>query len=697
MVRSFRRPVPVLVFVASFLALLPLRAQDAAPQEPPQQQDPQQPVFRADVDIIEMDVSVLDRNRRPVRGLTAADFTVLEDGRPQRVVAVSHVDLADHDRVRSARMRYVTRDVAANDLSDQLGDGRLIAIVFDDVNLPADDPEIVRSARETARYIIDRLGPSDMAAVIYAHNSGRTQDFTDDRAKLLQAIDRFQPAALDWIGPTPQGTGVMAGDMQQWSPTLVRSSCMRGEPAVPTLDTVASRMATAPGRRKALMFISVGVALSLSATDACGAALADVMKGVFRKAQQANVNIYGIDPAGAGGYQDYLRIRAAQRGPESLIPGRRRVPRNIRVLQDFMRVIADQTGGLAVINTDAVDPAVDQILDEDLVYYLVGYESTRGAPDGRFRKVEISVNRPRVSVRSRSGYWAPTEGEAVDRRPGTDGPGSMDSAMAGLNQAQGLPLRVTAIPMARAAAAAATATATGGDAVARGVEVAAVLSVGFPPLRAAVDDTLTITRNVYDAAGRAGPPTRIVERVRVEPGGGDEARYDVLERLTLEPGQYQIRYHVQSTLLDARGTVFVDVDVPDLSRSALALSGLMVAASGASDGSRTGDLAPVAPVVPTSSREFSASQVLTGFLRVYQAGSERVPVTVTAELFDASDVRRYENAQRVEATGFEPDGGAALRFEVPLVRLEPGPHLLSVTARLPGGRTARRDVVFRVR
>ena len=695
MVRSFRRPVLVLVVAASLLALLPLRAQDAPQQGTPQQgapaQDapPQQPVFRADVDIIEMDVSVLDRNRRPVRGLTAADFTVLEDGRPQRVVAVSHVDLADQDRVRSARMRYVTRDVAANDLSDQLGDGRLIAIVFDDVNLPADDPEIVRSARETARYIVDRLGPSDMAAVIYAHNAGRTQDFTDDRAKLLQAIDRFQPAALDWIGPTPQGTGAVAGDMQQWSPTLVRSSCMRGEPAVPTLDTVASRLATAPGRRKALMFISVGVALSLSATDACGAALADVMKGVFRKAQQANVNIYGIDPAGAGGYQDYLRLRAAQRGQESMIPGRRRVPRNIRALQDFMRVMADQTGGLAVINTDAVDPAIDQILDEDLVYYLVGYESTRGAPDGRFRKVEISVNRPWVSVRSRSGYWAPAEGDVVERRPGTDGPSSMDSAMSGLNQAQGLPLRVSAIPVARVAPA--------GAAVARGVEVAAVLSVGFPPLRAAVDDTLTITRNVYDAAGRAGPPTRIVERVRLEPGGGDEARHDLLQRLTLEPGQYQIRYHVQSTLLDARGTVFVDVDVPDLSRATLALSGLMVAASGASGTSHTGDLAALAPVVPTSNRDFSASQVLTGFLRVYQAGSERVPVAITAELFDASDVRHYENAQTIEATGFEPDGGAPLRFDVPLSRLKPGPHLLSVTARLPGGRTARRDVVFRVR
>ncbi len=651
-----------------------------------QQAEPQQPVFRTGVDLIELDVSVLDRNRRPVRGLTAADFTVTEDGRPQRVVAVSHVDLAEYDPARSARMRYVTRDVAANDLSDQLGDGRLIAIVFDDVNLPADDTDIVRSARETARYIVDQLGPSDMAAVIFAHNSGRTQDFTSDRTRLLEAIDRFQPVALDWVGPTPRGMGPMAGDMiQQWSPVLARSPCMRGEPAVPTLDTVASRLATAPGRRKALMFISVGVALSMSATDSCGAQLAEVMKDVFRKAQRANVNIYGIDPAGVGGYQQYLRLRAAQGGQESTMPGRRRVPRNVRALQDFMRIMAEQTGGRAVINTDAVDQAIDQILAEDRVHYLLGYESTNGVQDGRFRRVEIGVSRPGVSVRSRSGYWAPEAGAVVDRRF-AGAPTSNDSAMSGLTHAQGVPLRVVAAPL----------RAGGAGAPARSVDVAAVLSVRFPPIRAAATDTLTIIRNVYDAEGRPGPPVRSVETITLQPSGGDESRHDVFQRLTLLPGRHQLRFNVQSALLGANGTVYADIDVPDFSRSPLALSGLFLA-GGIEDTTTSGDLAGLLPLVPTSSREFTSSDVVEGFLRVYQPVGQPASVSTTVELFDASDQLQYERTVLLEPTAFGPDGGADLAFEVPLARLTPGPHLLSVTARLPGGRTARRDLVVRVR
>jgi len=249
-------------------------------------------------------------------------------------------------------------------------------------------------------------------------------------------------------------------------------------------------------------------------------------------------------------------------------------------------------------------------------------------------------------------------------------------------------LRALAAPLARQASAAGAT---------RAMEVASVLSVRYPPLRASVADTLTITRNVYDAEGRAGPPTRVIESVVLEPGGGEEARHDRFEQLVLEPGRHQIRYQVQSALLDASGTVFVDVDVPDLPRSPLAMSALLIAGSGDRNGTRTGSLEGVSPIVPTSSREFITSDVLTGFLRVYQVAGDPVPVDVAIEIFDAGDVRMFDLAQRLDPAMFMEDGGTPVLFDVPLAGLTPGPHLLSVTARLPGGRTTRREVVFRLR
>ena len=72
--------------VVVILAGLALGAQQTPPPE-------QLPSFRASVDLIDIDVSVLDKHRRPVQGLTAADFTVLEDGKPRPVVAFTPVDL----------------------------------------------------------------------------------------------------------------------------------------------------------------------------------------------------------------------------------------------------------------------------------------------------------------------------------------------------------------------------------------------------------------------------------------------------------------------------------------------------------------------------------------------------------------------------------------------------------------------------
>ena len=74
--------------LACWLAVLvcaPAGSQQLPPVQPP--------TFRTGVDAVQLDVSVLDKERRPVRGLTAADFTVLEDGKPRQIVGFSAVEL----------------------------------------------------------------------------------------------------------------------------------------------------------------------------------------------------------------------------------------------------------------------------------------------------------------------------------------------------------------------------------------------------------------------------------------------------------------------------------------------------------------------------------------------------------------------------------------------------------------------------
>jgi VWFA-related protein len=673
------RAFVLLLTCAAGLAVLRVQAR----QEPPVPS--QAPAFRGGVDVIQLDVSVLDSTRRPVRGLTAADFTVLENGRTQRIVTVSSVDAAERDPARSAWMRYATRDVVVNDLADALGDGRLFAIVFDDMNLPPDAPDILLRARSAARHIIEQMGPSDRAAVVFAQDAGKTQDFTDDQEKLVEAVDRLQPHPLYSIEPTPMGLGPGGGDMpQRFSSLLARSPCFRTEPVIPALDVVTSQLATVPGRRKTLFYIGVGATVGASGRGSCEAQLGGELRDIFRKSQRANVNIHTIDPGGVDGYRLYLEREAPAREQEMRMGQRRLPPSNIRALRDFLHVVADSTGGRAVTQTDAIESGIDQIFDEFGSYYLLGYETSNGTPDGKFRKVEVAVDRPGVTVRTRSGYWAP-EANAVTARRDAATSSSLDLTLSGLAGSAAVPMRAFAASLGPAPAPAS-----------RLDEIAVVLSVRWPPLRASTTDSLTIVRNVYDEDGRAGPPTQEVVPVTLRPAGGAETRADFVRRLALAPGRYQLRFNVKSTLLNRTSSLFADLEVPDFARSALSLAGLVLGTP--ADGGAVSDLfGNRLPLVPTTARDFAPGDAISLFTRVFQAGAaDPISASVTTEIFDAGNAVQFTATTPLAPEAFAA-GGAVVQVALPFDRLIAGPYVLSVKAALAGGRQARRDLVFRIR
>ena len=470
--------------------------QTQTPPPPPQQQQP--PVFRTGADVIRLDVSVLDKNRRPVRGLELEDFSVTEDGTPQRVVAIAAVDVAEHDPAPSAWMRHVPPDISTNDLVDQVGDGRLFAIVMDDVNIPWDDLEIIQGARMAARYIVDSLGPSDIAAVVFPRDAGLTVDFTSDRRKLLEAIDQFDPREPDMFVPMrPSAPGGGGGDMPyRWSPILMRNECERSQPTVPTLDILASRLATVPNRRKSIILVSTGIPLNLGASRDCPGDLAYTMREMFRRAQQANINVHSVDPAGFRGYEQYL-MNPIRRGgrPARTTMSQPAAEGAAKFRREFLEITADYTGAHAVVGREAMETGIDRIFEENESYYLLGYQTSNGKPDGKFRRVVVKVNRSGVTVRTRSGFFAPQTGSLVTREQKA-APTSNDLSLSGLNTPTGLPLRASLVSIAPAA---------GAPAGSRDVDVAVALSVRLPPGRAPLTETLTVIRNVY-VNGSPGPP-----------------------------------------------------------------------------------------------------------------------------------------------------------------------------------------------
>ena len=158
----------------------------------------QAPIFRATADLVQIDVSVLDRNRLPVHGLTAADFSVLDGGIEQPVVAFAAVDLPDRVRTGAPWIRDVAPDVVTNHLGAQ----RVVLVLFDDCDI-ALDPSQLQLSRRIAKAAVDELGPQDLASVIYTAIRRSGQELTNDRARLTAAIERFVPQSP--AGSPPPG------------------------------------------------------------------------------------------------------------------------------------------------------------------------------------------------------------------------------------------------------------------------------------------------------------------------------------------------------------------------------------------------------------------------------------------------------------------------------------------------------------
>ena len=141
------------------------------------------PVFRSGISYVELDASVLDKSRNPVTGLSAADFTVLEDGQPQKILSFSEINIPDPPPPPVAWMRDVTPDVQAN---DEAMNGRLVVILLDDAHTRNDRANLERT-KTAANLLVDRLGSADRATVLFTRLPG-SQDFTNDHAKLRAAI-----------------------------------------------------------------------------------------------------------------------------------------------------------------------------------------------------------------------------------------------------------------------------------------------------------------------------------------------------------------------------------------------------------------------------------------------------------------------------------------------------------------------------
>lgn len=402
------------MFRASALCLVPLALTVALAA--------QQPTFRAGVTLVSTDVIPRNEKGSFVSDLTKDNFTVLEDGVPQQIVAFSMVqggrtfNLLTPEEPPSASDGLVLPKAKPRTTDTT---GRVLVILIDDLHF---EPELSPHVRRLLNTINDTLiHDGDLVAVVSTGPSFIEVGPTYDKKMVAEAATKIRGS-----GYLPSEIFKMIEGAQ--GPGDIRA---KAQMAFYTAYNVLADIEKVANRRKAVLYISTGYdfdpfAEGRNASDrvmggrfsdplrflldndnpyfSLGKVTADIdlyalERELTLSANRANATVYTIDPRGLAGITD-----AGQYVDQS------EWRTYIQKTTSSLRYLAEETGGFAIVNTNDFAAELKRVDAETSDYYVLGFYSSNPDPAKRTRKLEVRVDRPNISVASRKAYSLKTEG-----------------------------------------------------------------------------------------------------------------------------------------------------------------------------------------------------------------------------------------------------------------------------------------------
>jgi VWFA-related protein len=387
----------------------------AVPQSPPAASGSQQPTFRVSVDLVTTDVIVRDNKGQFVADLKMGDFIVLEDGVQQALASMVLIHGGRAYNVQLPPAAAPPEGIIlppARPVNDAAG--RIFIVFVDDLHLDFQNTARVRDLIKKIKTTL--FHPGDMFGFVSSGTSSIEIDPTYD-------INRVDEAAKKIMGGALKPSEIIDGQEGQDGPTEVR---YRAHVAFSTVTDMLAQLEKVTNRRKAFIYISNGYDFNPFEKSRAGEAdsvfqnkqqignqdgqsayrdslrqgqqfanadLARELAELTRSANRANTTVYTIDPRGLVGMPDL---------DEKVDPSE--FQNYISNEINSLRVIAEQTGGIAVVNQNDFDKALKRIDAETSDYYMLGYYSSNPDPLKRVRQVDVKVNRNDVDVWSRKSY-----------------------------------------------------------------------------------------------------------------------------------------------------------------------------------------------------------------------------------------------------------------------------------------------------
>lgn len=639
--------------------------------------------FRAQTEIVLVNVTVKDKHGNFVRDLKPEDFTVLEDNKPQKVLSF------DTENIDAVRLPDVTQAKPLENLAAptnphllstesktalEYKDRRLIIFFFD---LSAMEPdEIDHAVTAGQSYLNHQMQAADLVAIVSLGNSLQVnQDFTSDRPLLKKALDSlstgagqgFEEGSTGSTEGTPDTGGSFTADDTEFN-------IFNTDRRLEALRSVAEKLSHIQ-QKKSLIYFSNGM-------DRTGIENQSELRAAINAAVRANLALYTLDIHGlqamvAGGEAQNASMRGTS--PYSGQAMLSAYESNFTT-QETLVTLANDTGGRAFLDSNDFNAIFKGVQDDTSFYYVLGYHSTNPARDGHYRRITVKLKRSDLKMEYRRGYYAPADYKHAN---GDDRERQLEEQLASELPATDLPLYLGAayfrlqpnkfaIPVSL---------------VVPGSEI--------PFTRSSDRDkaTLDVIGVVLD--GNQRPVTNIRDTVKLAVNTSAEVRRKNVQyntTIVLPPGKFHLKFAVRENQTGRMGSFETDLNVPDLKSVPLKMSSVVLASQTQPANSKSKTPNPLAhdgsEIVQSVTHVFSKSQHLLLYYEIYdparingsssESAAGGIHLLSNVAFFQGA-VKTYESSL-VELSSLNGRNrqAAVFQLDVPLTSLKPGFYICQV-------------------
>jgi VWFA-related protein len=645
--------------------------------------------MKVQTDIVLTNVVVRDRKTgEVVKGLKQSDFTILENGKPQTIASFDYqnVDEAAVLRENSTVIGKATiadllnRNFAAD--SSALRDHRLIVMFFDLSSMQPED--IDRAVVAAQDYVNKKMQPADLVALVsMATGLSMDQDFTSDKAALLKGLGKYNGTEGAGFANGNEGgnSGGTSDDASSFTADDSEYNSLNTDRELYAIRTIAKSLERVD-QRKSMLYFSGGLTRQGIENQAS-------MRAATNEAVKANMAIYSVDSRGLEAMPPVGNAsKGSLRGTAAYSGGAMQSQLDANFgSQETLATLSSDTGGKAFFDSNDFAPAFQQVQHDTEAYYILGFHSTNTARDGSYRHLTVKLNRNDVKIDYRPGYYAPADFQhqktedrevALTEQLQSDLPAT-DVAV----YLQALYFRIEGdkffIPVSLIVPGSQIHSVKNGDRDKANIDVMGQVKNAQGIIVGNVRDNVKLT---LDAAQQ-------VQRKNIQYSTG----------FTLAPGKYHLKFVVRENQTGAMGSFETDLQVPDLKKSPLKLSSIVLSSQRVPNTAKK----TVSPLVrdgvewiPNVPHVFRRDQHLYFLYEVYDPAKQKgapepasspgltrresglVRVLTSIE-FLSGGVKVYETPLvEAKAVNIPERGAVAFQFDVPLTQLKPGMYVCQV-------------------